>query len=352
MSVSQNDIAKAAGVSQRAVSYALNGKPNVKKEKRDEILRVARQMGYRVNSSARAMRKQSTGAIGVLAQHYNIGNAFLQGINHRLQETGYHTIIEQFAGVLPLNDMPCRMVMENVVDGLIVINSDATIIDLIQNKFSGLMNQTVWLESSYFAEFGCIRRDENAVCAKAITHLVEAGFERVVYVGYSEIANNPNEMEVKFDKDKPYFGGIHYSSYQRYTGIKTSCETHGIEFVSVGSNVHQVPIAPWALADSVNQNKGRKTVVIPYDYRMTEWVFRQLAMLGVLCPRDYGLLSLDEMRTFQQQQFWPELSRITFDRFRTGELSAQMVLDMTLHKSPVKSVCITGDLIEGQTLKI
>ena len=66
MGISQYDVAKAAGVSQRAVSFALNGKPNVSKEKRAKIIEVAKKMGYRPSATARAMQRRSTGAIGVL----------------------------------------------------------------------------------------------------------------------------------------------------------------------------------------------------------------------------------------------------------------------------------------------
>jgi DNA-binding LacI/PurR family transcriptional regulator len=350
MSVSQNDIAKAAGVSQRAVSFALNGKSNVSQEKREKILSVAQELGYRINASARAMRKQSCGAIGVLVQHYNVGNTFLQGINHTFQQEGFHTIIEQFTSVLPLSDTPCRVVLENVVDGLIVINSDATIIDLIQNQFTNLMDQTVWLESSYFAPFNCIRRDEIGVCDMAVKQVAAAGFRRVIYVGYLEHAIDSERLNTPFDKNKPYFGGIHFSSYQRYAGIKAACDKYGLEFVPVGSGVHDKPLTPDEFAAHLKQSSGAKSAVIPYDILMTQWVFRQLALVGMICPRDYGLLSLDDMRTFQQQQFWPELARVTFDRVRAGEMAAQMLLEMIQSKKQVKSINVTGDWVDGPTL--
>ena len=348
MPVSQHDIAKAAGVSQRAVSFALNGKPNVSKEKRAEILKVASDLGYRVNASARAMRRRSTGAIGVLVQHYNVGDAFLQGINQRLQELSYHTIIEQFTGVLALNDMPARVMIENVVDGLIIINSDSSIVDLIQNKFSKLMTQTVWLESSYFAAFGCIQRDEQKICERACEHIAKQGFKRVLFV---ENVVGLYEVIDPLSKDKPYSGGRHYSSYARHDEMEKSCAKFGLKFDLIDSCTRTQQISPQTLARQVQMPDGQLTAVVPFDYRTTEWVFRRLAMAGMVCPKDYGLLALDQLRFFHQDRFWEELTHFTFDRIAAGKMAADMVLDMVKNKKQAPSVRLVGDLIHGETLK-
>ena len=43
--VTISDVARAAGVSSSAVSYALNDKPGVSSETREKVLRVAETMG-------------------------------------------------------------------------------------------------------------------------------------------------------------------------------------------------------------------------------------------------------------------------------------------------------------------
>jgi DNA-binding LacI/PurR family transcriptional regulator len=184
----------------------------------------------------------------------------------------------------------------------------------------------------------------------AVKQVAAAGFRRVIYVGYLEHAIDSERLNTPFDKNKPYFGGIHFSSYQRYAGIKAACDKYGLEFVPVGSGVHDKPLTPDEFAAHLKQSSGAKSAVIPYDILMTQWVFRQLALVGMICPRDYGLLSLDDMRTFQQQQFWPELARVTFDRVRAGEMAAQMLLEMIQSKKQVKSINVTGDWVDGPTL--
>jgi DNA-binding LacI/PurR family transcriptional regulator len=59
------DIARRAGVSKGAVSYALNGQPGVSEATRRRILAIAEEIGFNPNSAARALSGASANAIGL-----------------------------------------------------------------------------------------------------------------------------------------------------------------------------------------------------------------------------------------------------------------------------------------------
>ncbi|WP_066375543.1 LacI family DNA-binding transcriptional regulator [Herbidospora mongoliensis] len=59
------DIARQAGVSKGAVSYALNGQPGVSESTRQRILAIADEIGWRPNSAARALNGARANAIGL-----------------------------------------------------------------------------------------------------------------------------------------------------------------------------------------------------------------------------------------------------------------------------------------------
>lgn len=61
-----NDIARAAGVSKGAVSYALNGRPGVSESTRTRILGVADSMGWAPNRTARLLSGSRTDAYGLV----------------------------------------------------------------------------------------------------------------------------------------------------------------------------------------------------------------------------------------------------------------------------------------------
>ena len=59
------DIARRAGVSKGAVSYALNGQPGVSEATRAKILAIADEIGFNPNSAARALSGARARAVGL-----------------------------------------------------------------------------------------------------------------------------------------------------------------------------------------------------------------------------------------------------------------------------------------------
>jgi DNA-binding LacI/PurR family transcriptional regulator len=59
------DIARRAGVSKGAVSYALNGQPGVSEATRQRIMAIADEIGWKPNSAARALSGSMANAVGL-----------------------------------------------------------------------------------------------------------------------------------------------------------------------------------------------------------------------------------------------------------------------------------------------
>jgi DNA-binding LacI/PurR family transcriptional regulator len=68
-----DDVAKAAGVSRTTTSDALNGTGRVGVGTRDRVRRVAAELGYRANNTARGLRMGRTFSLGLMLPH---GGAF------------------------------------------------------------------------------------------------------------------------------------------------------------------------------------------------------------------------------------------------------------------------------------
>ena len=64
--VTIKDIAREAGVSKGAVSYALNDRPGLADSTRERILRIADELGWRPNSAARSLSASRANACGLV----------------------------------------------------------------------------------------------------------------------------------------------------------------------------------------------------------------------------------------------------------------------------------------------
>lgn len=83
MSITQKDIAAKLGVSQRLVSYALNGRKGVGEKMRRRILQTAEELGYTPNHVARAL---VTGRTHQIALWFQFSTTFNHEMSHHFQK--------------------------------------------------------------------------------------------------------------------------------------------------------------------------------------------------------------------------------------------------------------------------
>jgi DNA-binding LacI/PurR family transcriptional regulator len=85
------DVAQVAGVSHQTVSRVLSNHPNVRETTRAEVLRAIEELGYRRNSSARALVTRRTRTLGVVACNPTLFGpaSTLFGLEEAARDEGY-----------------------------------------------------------------------------------------------------------------------------------------------------------------------------------------------------------------------------------------------------------------------
>lgn len=178
------DVARLAGVSTAVVSYVVNDGPRgVSEQTRERVLRAIRQLNYRPNPNARALKTGTTGLIGVVVSditnpHYAefvesidaaagaLGSSLMLGISHGDAEGE--------AGII-------RSLLNRGVDGLLLINCRLTDDRLrtlgAADKPCVLTDRS--LPTSMLPSVGV---DLTESARMAIEHLVEHGHRRIAYV--------------------------------------------------------------------------------------------------------------------------------------------------------------------------
>ncbi|MEN3310584.1 MAG: hypothetical protein V7603_6786 [Micromonosporaceae bacterium] len=123
------DIARAAGVSKGAVSYALNGRPGVSENTRRRILAIAAEYDWHPSSAARALSDGRAGALGLVvdrpARILGIESFFMQlisGIESTLSANSVGLLLQ--VTVDQSNEMEAyrRWWAQRRVDGVILVD--------------------------------------------------------------------------------------------------------------------------------------------------------------------------------------------------------------------------------------
>ena len=118
-------VAKLSGVSPSTVSRILNNTAKVSDTKRETVLRVIEETGFRPNLAARTLAGGRAMSIGVLTQYIDspfYGEA-IRGIEEVLASEGYTALFASGRGDRTLELERLSMLMERNIDGLIVLSS-------------------------------------------------------------------------------------------------------------------------------------------------------------------------------------------------------------------------------------
>src|SRR5215469_7498397 len=95
--VTQEQIARKLGISRQLVTFALAGYPQVSERSRKRILAAAREMGYRPNPHARALKRGRTGIIALwipdqISSHYT---HVARELNRLVKEAKHELIVSE-----------------------------------------------------------------------------------------------------------------------------------------------------------------------------------------------------------------------------------------------------------------
>ncbi|MEV5355419.1 LacI family DNA-binding transcriptional regulator [Streptomyces sp. NPDC052693] len=119
------DVAERAGVSKSLVSLVLRGSAQVRPEKRDAVLRAARDLGYRPNAAARSLSERRTRTVGVLLN--DLRNPWfvdlLDGLNSLLHAHGLRMLLADARLNRRTGQDPADPLLDLRVDGLVVVGT-------------------------------------------------------------------------------------------------------------------------------------------------------------------------------------------------------------------------------------
>lgn len=340
--LTQRNLAKLFGVSRVTVQRALSGHPYVKEEIRAEIQAAAKKHGYRPHANAKSLRTGQTHAVGVLLFNIRAAKAiigpvffeYLAGITDRLVEHEYKTLVVrdwQLAG-----DEGTRtpiLFRERSMDGLICTHPTTP---LLTKFIESLKVPVVWLDSGHHEDHGAVWRDEAGATRLAVQTLVELGHRKIVYL------DKPLIGPAK-PADKVY--SVHHSVTERSAAYREAMEGANLSPMHMNAFVYSETIGP---LKELLARADRPTAYLCYSTNEACWVRTACMGAGLSVPGDVSIIALDDNAAIPDQ--WPELGRVTFDRYAMGRCAAEMMLGMLDNKGVAPpSRSFTDHKILGET---
>jgi DNA-binding LacI/PurR family transcriptional regulator len=182
------DVAKAAGVSKGAVSFALNGRPGVAEETRARILAVAESLGWTPSHRARALSVSRAFSVGlVIARPPELLGAdpfypsFIAGVERTLSDRGQALVLQVVPDLAVEEASYRRLAKAERVDGMFVLDlrvGDPRIALLAE---LGMPAVTIGRPD---VPSGCpaLLVDDRPGVTAAVDHLVSLGHRRIAHV--------------------------------------------------------------------------------------------------------------------------------------------------------------------------
>ena len=289
MSVTQRQLATQLGVSQMAVSFALNDKPGVNAKTRRRILDAAQEAGYRPNAAARATRSGTTGNVElILGQHEGVSRipiGLLEGVEEALTAHGLHLSLSRLPdeklteeGFLP------RVVREVAADGLLINYTHSyptALVELIRRH----RIPAVWLNAPLGEN--CVRPDDHAAGRLAAEHLLELGHRDPAMFFVSE----PEHCS-GVDRRRGFEGAVAAAGGTPRVRVEGSRPYREIRLDPTGDERLELTQRWLARPD-------RPTAVVGYSHAESTMLLIAAARLGLRVPRDLSIVCIsDEVMPF------------------------------------------------------
>jgi len=182
------DVAKRAGVSKGAVSFALNGREGVSPETRDRILAAAGELGWTPSQRARSLSTSRALAVGlVLARDPRLLGAdpffpsFIAGIETALAPVGYALLLQVVTEPAAEPEAYRKLAKQGRVDGVFVC--DLRVSDERIEMLADLAIAAVTLNRPDVpSPFPAVCEDDAAAIGLLVQALLNRGHRRIAHV--------------------------------------------------------------------------------------------------------------------------------------------------------------------------
>ncbi len=305
------DVAREAGVSKSAVSFAFNSPDRLSAETATRIRDVAERMGYRPHPVARMLSAGQTTTIGILSPQA-LGQVFANPFFALFAEGVASVTEEQGFGLLfisPLHGSLAGALDRATVDGVVALGLDERHPEMGSIRLAGL--PAVLVDSPPWAGHRAVLVDDEGGARLAAEHLLGLGHRDVVVMGVEAALGETDDEGV---------------AGRRLAGYRGAFADRGIELPP--DRIIRPPatieggeaafLRVWSRGD-------RPTAVLCMSDATATGVLAAARRLGVRVPEELSIVGFDDLPLTRFTD--PPLTTVHQPVRRKGEVAASMLLE-------------------------
>jgi LacI family repressor for deo operon, udp, cdd, tsx, nupC, and nupG len=304
------DVARHAGVSTAAVSFALNGRPGVAEDTRERILSVANELGWEPSASARSLGGRREHALGLIIARDPLllsadpfFPAFIAGVELELAQRNQALLLQVIGDDVEHEAARYRhLARSERVDGVFLtdLRFNDPRIALLQEL--GLHAVTL-NRPDIPSPFPAVCQDDGPGVADAVTHLHALGHTRIAYV-----AGRPDMIH-----------GDHRRAVwtESMTALQLQADLVEIADFTAAAGAHATRV--------LLSNADRPTAIVYANDTMAIAGLTVAHELGFAPPRDLSLVGYEDSEL--AAHVYPSLTSVRSDPVEWGRTATRVLLD-------------------------
>ncbi|MDY6914356.1 MAG: LacI family DNA-binding transcriptional regulator [Planctomycetota bacterium] len=326
MAVALKQVAGKAGVSLAVASMAIRGRGRMSDETRAKVKKVAVELGFRPNASARALALGRSEALGVIVRdlHYLSGpyvGLIVTGIAEVSDDNDLGLSFARSAET-PSRDVPeyIRFAREGRFDGMIMIDHDARESYL---RLLGQMNMPAVLVNRTISDrsLPVVRINYRKAVAQATSHLIDMGHRRIALIA-------------------PYFKFYEYR--EKLAGYKDALESHGLsldrQLMPTSAEAFLELATLRQVVEKLESLPDRPTAYIALSDLITVPLYEVLKSRSLRVPEDVSLIGFDHFGSTTCSMF--PIGIINVPAHDLGVHACQLLLNLLKGKGAAKDVVL------------
>lgn len=179
------DISKKLNVSAATVSRALNNNPKISLSTRELVLKTAKEMNYKQNRLAQALKSGKSNNVGVIVPYINRSffSSVIRGIEEELTPHGYHVIICQTHENYEYEIEQINTLINTQIDGIFISVSKNTVkTDHIEKALAENIPLVFFDRRKNVPGFSSVIIDDFQAGYIATKQLIEQGCKKIAYL--------------------------------------------------------------------------------------------------------------------------------------------------------------------------